>query len=74
MIRDIFHFHDDMKQVTMAYVESEITLYMTFQKTIELPEDFLATFKALIETIKSHGRRSRYHPKLMQDQLAKIYK
>ena len=58
----------------MAYVESYITLYTIFQNPTEFPTYFLATFKAQIDTIKSHVGQSRYHPKLMQAHFAKICK
>ena len=59
MIHDIFHRNNETKQVTMAYVESNNTLYTTLQKPTKLTEKFLATFKAQIGN-------------LMQARLAKI--
>ena len=34
IIRDFFHCCDEKKQVTMAYVELYISLYITFHKSI----------------------------------------
>ena len=41
MILNICHSHDEMNQGTMAYVESDITLYTTFQKPTKYMEDFI---------------------------------
>ena len=56
----------------MAYVELDITLYMTFQKLTEFPVDFLAISKDTIETIKAHNGKSGYHSKLIQAHPTKI--
>ena len=72
MIRNIFHRQNDTKQGTIAFVELDITLYMTFHNTTKSLSCFLATFRAQIEAIKAHGGRSGYHPKLMQVHLDKI--
>ena len=65
MICDIFHGHNETKQETMDYIELDITMYKTLQNATKCPSDFLSTFKAQIDTIKCHGRRSRYYPMLM---------
>ena len=56
----------------MAYVELDITLYMTFQKLTEFPVDFLAISKDTIETIKAHNGKSGYHSKLIKAHPTKI--
>eukprot|EP00956_Cyclotella_meneghiniana_P039180 scaffold167175_cov42-Cyclotella_meneghiniana.AAC.1 len=58
------HDHDEVKQGTMAFVEHDLRLYLTYQKpNVEL-DDFVKQFRARKDVINTFGGRAGYHPAL----------
>ena len=72
MIRDVANKHDETKQGTMAYVESDLRLYTTFQRDKQNFDDYLSLFKANVETVNAHGGKAGFHPQLHSDTMGKL--
>ena len=62
MIRNIFHNHDQTKLGLMAPIESDMELYLGFQGANEPCDDYMAVFKARIDTINAHESLAGKHP------------
>eukprot|EP00956_Cyclotella_meneghiniana_P026461 scaffold57247_cov37-Cyclotella_meneghiniana.AAC.7 len=73
LIRGFAHDHDEVKQGTMAYVEHDLRLYLTYQKSNVPLDEFVKQFRARKDVINTFGGRAGYHPALYRkycDELA----
>eukprot|EP00956_Cyclotella_meneghiniana_P039152 scaffold166732_cov36-Cyclotella_meneghiniana.AAC.1 len=63
LIRGYAHDHDEVKQGTMAFVEHDLRLYLTYQKP---------TFRARKDVVNTFGGRAGYHPALYRKYLDEV--
>jgi hypothetical protein len=61
LIRAVVHKHDDQEHSTMALVEHDMKLYMTFQKDNESDSDFYKSFNARCDVVDTFGGQAGYH-------------
>ena len=54
MVHDIDHNHDESKLGLMAIIECDLELALGFQGKIEDCDNFMAMFKAQVDTINAH--------------------
>ena len=62
MIRDIVHNHDESKPGLMAIIEYDLELSLGFQGKTETCDEFMAVFKARVDTINAHRGHAGNHP------------
>jgi predicted Fe-S protein YdhL (DUF1289 family) len=61
LIRAVVHKHDDQEHSTMALVEHDMKLYMSFQKDNESDSDFYKAFNMRCDVVDTFGGQSGYH-------------
>ena len=61
-IRDIAHNYDGTKHGLMSIIESDMDLYLGFQSPDKDCDDYMAVFKARVDTINVHGGLAGKHP------------
>ena len=71
MIQDLLHEHDETKQGMMVLVESQLQMFLGWQKD-DTPENYLKLFKARTDAINAHGGRAGFHFDLYEEYLAKL--
>ena len=62
MIRDIAHNHDENKPGLMAIIECDLDFSLGFQGKTKSCDDFMAVFKARVDTINAHKGHACSHP------------
>ena len=62
MIRDIAHNHDETKLGLVPVIEFDMELYLIYQSPAEPCDDYMALFKARVDTINAHGDLAGRHP------------
>ena len=67
MIRNIAHNHDKNKLGLMVIIDSDMELYLGFQGPNEACDDYMAIYKARVDTINSHSDLAVKHPGHMSD-------
>ena len=67
MIRDIAHNYDDTKLGIMSIAESNMELYLSFQGSNEPRDDYMAVFKAMIDTINAREGLIGKHPRNLNE-------
>ena len=72
MIRDIAHNHDENKPGLMAIIECNLELSLGFQDKTQTCDDFMAVFKARVDTINAHRGQAGYHPGHLLDTFDRI--
>ena len=72
MIGDIAHNHDESKPGLMAIIECDLELSLRFQGKAETCNDFMAVFKARVDTINAHRGHVGCHPGHLQDTFDRI--
>jgi hypothetical protein len=61
LIRAVVHKHDDQEHSTMALVEHDMKMYMSFQKDNESDSDFYKAFNMRCDVVDTFGGQSGYH-------------
>jgi hypothetical protein len=61
LIRAVVHKHDDQQHSTMALVEHDLKLYMSFQRDNESDSDFYKAFNMRCEVVDTFGRQVGFH-------------
>ena len=61
-MQDIAHNHDETNHGPMAIIESDVELYLRFQAPNESCGDYIAVFKARVDTINAHEGLAGKHP------------
>jgi hypothetical protein len=72
MIRDIAHNHDENKPGLMAIIECDLELSLGFQDKTQTCDDFMAVFKARVDTINAHRGKAGKHPGHLHDTFERI--
>ena len=72
MIRDIAHNHDENKPGLMAIIECDLELSLGFQDKTQTCDDFMAVFKARVDTINAHRGQAGHHPGHLIDTFDRI--
>ena len=67
MIRDIAHNHNGSKPGLMAIIECDLELSLRFQGKTKSCDDFMAMFKARVDTINAHKGHAGDHPGHLTD-------
>ena len=62
IIRDIAHNHDESNFGLMAIIECDMELHLWFQGKTEDCDDYMAVFKARVDTINAHKGLAGKHP------------
>ena len=70
MIQDIAHNHDETKLGLMAIIESDMELYLGFQRPTEPGDDYMAIFNARVDTINAQEGLAGKHPGHVNDTFA----
>ena len=72
MIRNIAHNYDKSKPGLMAIIECDLELSLGFQGKDETCDEFMAVFKARVDTINAHRGHAGCHPGHLQDTFDRI--
>ena len=72
MIHDIAHNHDETKLSLMAIIELDMELYLGFQGPTEPCDEYMAVFKARIDTINMHRGLAGKHPGHFKETFTRI--
>ena len=72
LIRGFAHDQDEVKQGTMAFVEHDLRLYLSYQKPHVPLDDFVKQFRARKDVVNTFGGRAGYHPALYRKYLDEV--
>ena len=72
IIRDIAHDHDESKLGLMAIIEYDMELYLGFQGKTKDCDDYMAVFKARVDTINAHKGLAGKHPGHVREKIDRV--
>ena len=70
MIRGIAHNHDEIKHGLMVIIESDMELYLGFQALNEACDNYMAIFKAIVDTINAHEGLDGKNPRHLNEKFS----